>query len=287
MKPIQFPELSARQKWLVKGLISLLIIYLLYTQMDWKAFANVLKQANLWWLSIAGLLFAFSKLLSAERFRALIQVQQRDFDQSKNLKLYWKSMYYNLLLPGGISGDAYKMKVLSQQLGCSIGTLFKMVLADRLSGLIALFQWMLVLMLFIDYFNGYQWLLLLLLGMLIVFSFYYLKVFKDGYHQVNTKMFFYSLAVQAAQILSASCIIFSLKQNALLVSYMALFLASSLAAMIPLTIGGAGARELCFMYGAPIFGGSAAGAAAIGFVFYLISTIVSLTGMIWVYRDVE
>lgn len=272
-------------KWTVKWSVSFVIIYLLVTKIDWIAFNEVMQKAKFTWLILAASLFTVSKWLSAERFRLLILYDHPDFPFMENLRLYWKSMYYNLLLPGGISGDAYKMKVLNERFGYGLKTLVRLVLIDRLSGLLALFQWMVVFALFIDRLKPFQFALGFSFVALTVLTFQFLRIFKMNSGSLKYQLAYYSVGVQGAQVLSAAFIIYGLNQDTHLLSYLLLFLASSLAAMIPVTIGGAGARELCFMYGAPLVGGSATEATAVGFVFYLISSFVSLMGIFWVISE--
>ncbi|MBK9108832.1 MAG: flippase-like domain-containing protein [Saprospiraceae bacterium] len=271
-------------KWTLKLLISLAIIFFIAEKISWSEFFSILSEANPYWLILAILFFTMSKLISAERFRELVRLHFPQFDVKQNLHLYWKSMYYNLLLPGGISGDAYKMKVLRDRFSLSIGQLIKLVLADRISGLIALLQWALLLMMLLSEFRIYFiWILsAFLLSLMIAWIF--LKFINPLYLVIRKRLALFSAMVQLMQLISALAIIYALHQQEHLGAYLLLFLGSSLAAMIPVTIGGAGAREICFMYGAPLVGGVVEEAIAVGFVFYLISTAVSLTGMILSFK---
>jgi uncharacterized membrane protein YbhN (UPF0104 family) len=54
--------------------------------------------------------------------------------------------------------------------------------------------------------------------------------------------------------------------------------------MLPITIGGAGARELTFLYGSQFLDIHAEKAVAIGFLFYLISTSVSFMGILFSFN---
>ncbi|RYY21444.1 MAG: UPF0104 family protein, partial [Cytophagaceae bacterium] len=60
--------------------------------------------------------------------------------------------------------------------------------------------------------------------------------------------------------------------------YLLVFLASSVAAVLPLTVGGLGARELTFLYGAKLFGLDPAVAVSVSVLFYVITAAVSLGG---------
>lgn len=271
-------------KWTLKLLISMVIILIIAQKINWGDFFSVLSKADPIWLLFAICCFAFSKWVSAERFRSLVNLHSPPFEWKENLLLYWKSMYYNLLLPGGISGDAYKMKVLKDRYPLSIGQLIKLVLADRISGLIALVQWALLLMLLLSAFKIYFYWLLFALMLSLLCSWIFLRFIDPLYLSIRFRLAFYSLLVQLAQIFSAFGIIYALQQQEHLGAYLLLFLGSSLAAMIPITIGGAGAREICFMYGAPMVGGIVEEAIAVGFVFYIISTGVSLLGMFIAFK---
>jgi uncharacterized membrane protein YbhN (UPF0104 family) len=62
-------------------------------------------------------------------------------------------------------------------------------------------------------------------------------------------------------------------------SYILLFLISSIAAVLPVTIGGAGAREIVFLYGKKIMDVSPETGIAIGLIFFLITVTSSLPGI--------
>lgn len=267
----------------LKILVSLAIVYLLVTNIDWKKFIMVIQQINVYYLLIAALFFVCSKWISAERFRSLLNTHVTKYSYWDNLKLYWKGMYYNLLLPGGISGDAYKIKVLNKELNLSIPALIKLVMTDRLSGMFALFQLGALLLLLIPTFHNYfHWIIIILISSFLI-PVWLLQYVQKSYAELNIKLAIFSLMVQTCQLVSALFIIFAVAQESQLLAYLILFLASSLAAMIPITIGGAGARELCFYYGAPLVQASAEEAVAIAFIFYLISTFISLGGISMIF----
>ena len=65
-----------------------------------------------------------------------------------------------------------------------------------------------------------------------------------------------------------------------LIPFLLLFLASSIAAVIPFTIGGMGARELVFMSGATLLGVSGEQAVAVSLLFFLLTAVSSLCGAV-------
>jgi uncharacterized membrane protein YbhN (UPF0104 family) len=93
-----------------------------------------------------------------------------------------------------------------------------------------------------------------------------------------------SIGVQGAQSIATLGLVFALGQGSHWPDYLVLFLVSSVVAMLPITIGGAGARELTFLYGAQFLDIHAEKAVAIGFLFYLISTAVSFLGIFFSFQ---
>lgn len=194
-------------------------------------------------------------------------------------------MFYNLFLPGGIGGDGYKVYYLKKNFQASTRNMIAAVALDRLSGLAALMIIAAIMLQFLNFqYDQFSWLILLIalpayfLGRWLVRRFFVL--FLSIYHKVIGL----SLLVQGIQVLCALALLVAFGQKDLLLSYLFLFLLSSLAAAIPFTIGGAGARELTFLYGAQLFGIDIAVAIALSLSFYLITMTVSLSGLYFVIR---
>jgi uncharacterized protein (TIRG00374 family) len=88
----------------------------------------------------------------------------------------------------------------------------------------------------------------------------------------------YSILGQLAQLASAWFILISLGITEQILAYQLVFLLSSIVAVLPLTIGGVGARELVFVYSHTLVGIDEAAAVAFSLIFFLISALVSLVG---------
>ena len=272
----------------VKLLLSVLIVYLVLRQIDEKILLQIVATANPLWLFWAMVFFVVSKLIGAVRFRQLLQTENINIGQRANLRLYWLGMYYNLLLPGGISGDGYKIKLLMDAFGTPFKPLFALTLLDRLSGVTALGQWVLVLALGIDALTPWRWaIVLLLVASVPVTYFLYQKMGSEKLRVIWLSSNLLSVAVQGAQLISTLGIVFALGEGDHWLSYSVLFLVSSVVAMLPLTIGGTGARELTFLYGAGLLGVDSEKAVAIAFLFYLISTAAALFGMVYGFTPLK
>jgi hypothetical protein len=188
------------------------------------------------------------------------------------------------LLPGGISGDGYKIKVLMERFARPLKRMVTITLLDRISGLIALGQLSVILLLWVPEFQQYWFFVIpaLLLSFLVGWILFRWAGVSLSKAWLMTSL--QSLGVQGSQAIATLGLVLALGQGLHWADYLILFLISSLVAMIPITIGGAGARELTFLYGSQFLDIHAEKAVAIGFLFYLISTSVSFFGIIYSFN---
>jgi glycosyltransferase 2 family protein len=263
--------------WILKILLSALALWLVYKKINKQDFISILSQLDYAWLFPAIILFNISKIFSSVRLNGLLQNIGIESDHLTNLKLYYKGMFYNLFLPGGIGGDAYKTYVINQGNDVPLKKIIGTILYDRLSGLIMLV--FISCILAFDLIEGWK-LIALILGIITIPAGY---IFTRLVFPSHTKNFRYSqlvsFVVQISQILSVICILKALQVKFLVYfSYLFLFLVSSIAAVIPITIGGAGAREMVFLYGKKLLNVSPETGIAVGLIFFLITAISSFTG---------
>ncbi len=274
-------------KTVIKLAISVAIIVIIIRKIDEKILLQSIGQAKALWLIWAIGWFVFSKIISAFRYNLMLSTEDIHLTDRQNLRLYWLGMYYNLLLPGGVSGDGYKIKVLMDRFSRPFKRIFTITLIDRISGVVALGQLCLILLLWIPEFQHYWYLIIFGFILSLVVSWLIFKWAKGKLSDVWLKTTFQSIGVQGAQTIAALGLVLALGQGVHWADYLILFLASSLVAMVPFTIGGAGARELTFMYGSQFLNIHTEDAVAIGFLFYLISTGVSLVGMAFSFHRDE
>lgn len=192
-------------------------------------------------------------------------------------------MFYNLFLPGGMGGDGYKVLILRKIEGVSTRGLITASLLDRVSGVVALGFLTLLAVLFSPiYVSLEKWRWLIWLGIFLAFPLYYifLRLFFSSFLSIYWTSNVYSLMVQLLQLASIMMILWALKIDNLYVEYCMLFMLSTFAAMLPLTIGGIGAREAVFVYLPPLIGSSISEdtAIALSLLFFVISASVSLCG---------
>jgi uncharacterized protein (TIRG00374 family) len=131
-------SLKSFLKLFVKIAVTVVCLWYVSRKIDWGKSLLIIEQSNLLWLLLAIVLFTASKIVSSIRINIYFDNINLRISQSQNLKLYWLGMFYNLFLPGGIGGDAYKVILLNRTYQYSAKLLSAAVLLDRISGVVGL-----------------------------------------------------------------------------------------------------------------------------------------------------
>jgi len=271
-----------RLKLLLKLLISVVCIFFLYKKINITSLLASLQNVSYSYLLMATLAFFFSKLLSVVRLQYYFRYLTFSVSIGENFKLYWIGMFYNLFLPGGIGGDAYKVYYLSRISPKETKKSIVLVIKDRLSGLVVL----IILTLYLadtigltEQFYSSK-LLVYVVVVFILLGYGLLEYFiPPASFSVLPKTIVVSFGIQFFQLLACYILILAMGVSSYSVPLLFVFLISSLVVMIPISIGGIGLRELTFLYFANYFGFETEVAVALAFLFFCLSTVVSLPGM--------
>jgi uncharacterized membrane protein YbhN (UPF0104 family) len=276
-----------RQWWklLLKLIVTAICIWYVSGKIDFQKAGAALKTANPWFLLIALLIYITSKVISSYRLNFYFRNIGIHIAETDNLKLYWLGMFYNLFLPGSISGDAYKVILLTKRYNHSYKKTAAAVLLDRFSGLLGLGLILSIYGFFVLNHPAYEWLLFTGAIVSVVLVFYVIRKWFTDFVPGFMPTLLLGVLVQAAQVLCAYFILASLNIPVTQTAYIFLFLASSVVSVLPLTIGGLGIREIVFMEGALYFGLLRETAVVISILFYLITLFTSATGMIYIFKD--
>ncbi len=272
-----------------KIIISGALLYFIFNKITIGDVTKVLQRTQPLYLLLALVLFLLSKVLASYRLNLYFHQIQVALSHGSNLKLYLLGMFYNLFLPGGIGGDAYKGYVIKQKFQVKTKKVVAVLLLDRLSGLLLLFIYACILALLLKHelLNRFR-LLIGILAFLSVFVFWWInqRFFKNTL-SIFWKSFGYSALVQVAQLASVWFILQSLSIAKSTLAYLFIFLISSIVSVVPLTIGGIGSREVTFFYGADLFGLDENTSVGISMVFFLITAFVSLFGIRYHFKKPE
>ena len=268
---------------LLKLGVSVAAIWYVMSKISFKEVLEVFSTANVYYLFGASIFLILSFIFSAFRQNLSFRNTGANLSQSLNIKLLWLGMFYNLFLPGGIGGDGVKVYLVNKYRKNGIKKNIGTMLVNRISGLVAIGMITVVLYylsgLHIEYGKA-AW-----LGIPAVYAFYIfvLKFFFKSFLKIHAGLFWWSLALQMMQFITALFILFAFHQTTNLFDYLFLFFVSAIATALPITIGGIGAREMIFLIGAKTLGLNNELCIALSLMFFLISAFISLGGLYWVF----
>lgn len=273
----------------LKIAISVVLVYFVFTKINFVDVLSVIKRANSFFVVLAILLFVLSKVIAAFRLNLYFHQLDIPLTQKSNLQLYLLGMFYNLFLPGGIGGDAYKGYLIKKKFDVATKRVVAVLVLDRLSGMLLLFIYACLLALVMN--NGvlsdFRTLFFLaIFAGLTVFWFLNKRYFAYVL-QIFWKSIGYSALVQLAQLASAFFILKALYIDTNIMAYLLIFLVSSIVSVLPLTIGGIGSREVTFFYGAIWLALDQSTSVSISMVFFLITALVSVCGILYHFKKPE
>jgi glycosyltransferase 2 family protein len=273
-------------KLLLKIAVTILCFWYISTKIDFARAFNALLKASCIFLSIALVFFILSKVLSAFRLNIYFRNIKLRLSEWTNIKVYWLGMFYNLFLPGAISGDAYKVVLLNRRYKSSYKKTSAAVLLDRFSGVLALgvilcFYGVIVL-------HNYKYDVLLIFAAILAFAGFYFVIrflFKD-FLQSFFPTFLWALGVQLSQVVCVYFIMLSLHIDLVQHEWIFIFLMAAVISILPLSLGGGlGTREFVFVEGARFFHLNPQTGVIISLLFYLITVIGSLWGLYYNFHD--
>lgn len=273
-------KLKERLILVLKVVLSLTAIIYVFKKISLADIADVVKSAHLLFLGLAFLLFIISKVMAA--FRTLLILNRYGIPISgwDNLKLYWTGMFYNLFLPGGIGGDVYKTVVINNMHTNGIKISAGTVLMDRIGGVTALAVLALLFIPFTSLYDQYGWVTYAGVPLAITGFISIILVFMPRLKGIAGKLLGWSFLVQIFQVLAVLLILGAFDIENDQPAYLFIFLVSSVAAMLPISVGGIGVRELVFLSISNYLFLDQKVAVAVSLTFYLITVLASLLGAI-------
>jgi uncharacterized membrane protein YbhN (UPF0104 family) len=152
-------------------------------------------------------------------------------------------------------------------------------LLDRVSGLWALSLGIVLFSFFLPIDESLRlWAVVIYVSGSVVYFFILKKFFKTFASQWPVKHS-KAIAVQTLQLICATCILVSISPQHDYMPYLFTFLISSMVSVIPITIGGLGAREYVMMYAATILNFDESTGVFLTATFWLLSAIASASGV--------
>ena len=248
-------EQLIKWKYLKKclGLLgTLVILSLLFNKIGFEKILKEMTRVNILSLVFAFILYNLSQLLSSLRLYTLINCSHK-LGRFFVAKVYYRSMFFSVLLPIGVGADAYKIWLFAKRLGLGLKHSSFIVIWERVIGVLALFSVLALLWNLEWHINDFVSLPLSLFILFLSISAFYLFLPKFIYGidlRSNVNAYITSIGIHLCQISCFAVLASSLLDSGELVKAVILFLLSSLASFVPISFSGLGAREAVFVMGA-------------------------------------
>ena len=277
-------KISKAVKLILKIAVTAFCLWYVSTKINFGAAVSVLTRSNWGWIAAALGLFVMSKLIAAYRLNLYFKTISVHLAAKENLQLYWLGMFFNLFLPGAISGDGYKVILLHKRFGTPYKKLSAAVLLDRFSGVTALAIIFSIYCSFI--LANVAWVTVLCAGAIasVWVLFIITKVWFRDFLSAYWATFALGLVVQLSQVLAIYCLINAIGLSTASHEWILIFLASAIITVLPVSLGGGlGTRELVFAEGAKYFRLDPQTGVVISLLFYLITLVGSIWGLVYVF----
>jgi uncharacterized membrane protein YbhN (UPF0104 family) len=271
-------------KTVLKIVITGALLYYVFKQVPFSSVEARFVHANYWWM-LAGVAFYFASMVASSwRLLSFFKSINLRLDSRFNFRLYLLGIFYNFLLPGGIGGDGYKIYLLNKTYKLPAKKVFWAILFDRLSGLWAIGLIIVCLKVFIPQIpiNFAIPASIFVVGSIVYYV--VVRVFFKEFGKHFFKGHAKAVVVQGFQVLTIIMVLLGQDFTGKFAPYLLAFLVSALAAVVPINIGGAGARELVFQKSAGFFHIDASLGIYLSISFFLISLLVALSGIYYLIR---
>jgi len=281
--------------FVVKYTVALGLLVVLAYQVDVRALWAHIAQIQPRYVVAAFALFNLSQIVAALRMQYYYAVRGLELSSWFCIKLYYVSLLYNQVVPGGVGGDAYKVYLLKKQRDFSVSEGVRLQLMNRTSGLLAIcVQLCGISMVVIEPTLGLWAFVLGGVGIVVTTICYRMVTYRFLHETAQEAIgaLPYSLAVQTCALLAASLLWMALggaAQSSELVDYLLLFLIAAVVGMIPITIGGLGLREMTFFHGAALMSTLFSRnivpelGVSISLSYFTVSFFASLIGVVWMH----
>src|SRR3546814_244232 len=255
-----------------------------YPPSFWQFIGQTIVAANPVFLFLAFVAYGCSIVIASSRLNGFFKGVGLVLSERYNFRLYLLGLFYNLFLPGGVGGDGYKIHFLRRKFDVKGRRLLSAVFFDRLSGLWALCLITAALVIFIPRLQipNQVPIVVVIIGSVAYYTIIrrYFSDYSKRFFQTHLK----ALGTQSMQVICAILLLYALGFDGKFAPYLLMFLVSSLVAVIPFTVGGLGAREMVFVFGATYFQLDAHLAILISLLFYLTSALLATFGSYFIFR---
>lgn len=282
-------QVGKKLKVALQVLISACLIVFVFLNLDMSQVKNLAFHPQRTPMLLAAFIaFNLSKIVGARRLNVYQRHAAIHVSEGENLRLYYAGMFLNLFLPGGIGGDGYKVLVLHRRHALPLRTLVTITLVDRLGGMLALLILLCMLMPMLPFPWDARGVAMIagvsVAAIVAVFVLAHRWLIRlDAAALV--RVFVLGMAVQCLQLICMGMLlVYLVTPAANYLAYLAMFLISSIAAVLPLSVGGLGVREVTFLFGVDLFHLDPTWGVVASSWFFLITVLSSMIGALFLGR---
>jgi hypothetical protein len=274
-------------KWAAKILATGLLLYWVFAQTDRQSLLKAISGSEKSILLCALVPYLVSRISGSFRLTTILNAAEVPLSHISGLRLNWVSMFYGMFLPGGLGGDAYKLirlRILFPDKSTLLLT--RTLLWDRLVGLMVLT--VLTLMFALPYLSTSYRIIGASLAVAGCVGFWLATLrWVPQLLPYMSRLLAFSLVVQLTQVACIVMLLHSIQIHSHFNQYNVLFLVSSVASTLPISVGGIGVREVVFWEGAQILMVSAQAAVTVSVLFDIIVTLTAVSGSLAVLGNVS
>jgi hypothetical protein len=274
-------------KLCIKLSITALAFYVVFQQIDVHQVGSYFAQIHIGYIVLGLLSLNIGQIASALRLRYYFSTVKVQFTAFYAIALYYVGMLFNHALPSGVGGDGVISLHIKQKHYIELKRSVRLLLSSRANGLLFLLLWTALLFIFSTPGN---WLpysaLVAIAGMFVVLVTYHYAtviILKETLKQQLCAAR-YSVVVQSFNVLSVYFFLHALGHEGPYVDYLMLFMLASVLVLVPISVGGAGLRELTFLVGAEIIGLDQELGVTVALLYFLVNAFSSLAGAFFFFR---
>ncbi|RLA48667.1 MAG: hypothetical protein DRR42_16490 [Gammaproteobacteria bacterium] len=124
-------------KTLIKVTVSLIVLVILASSLDWSAVFESMSRVSWWAIPVASLLQVCAFLVGMTRWRTLLSVHDITYRKMELVQPYFIGAFFNNFLPSSTGGDVYRIyHIHNERHGAAAA--FSPVITERLLGLTTL-----------------------------------------------------------------------------------------------------------------------------------------------------
>lgn len=258
-------------------LIGLIIFFLILLRVDFELIITNIFQLDLRYILVGIILTPLVVVIKSFRWRSLLQHQNIDINSKDSFLIYFSSIYFGIVTPGGIGGEFIKAIYLKNEYSIALSKSILTIILDRLFDLYSyillacltaillmdqlslqiIVSLISLILLITPFYYHYldspyriiHWLYYLVVKKLSNKMIEYINIERnEGFRKIILYGFALTIICQIIVTIQFYCISKAMNIEIGLIVFLFIVAASSLVSIIPISIAGIGTRDALLVY---------------------------------------